>query len=191
MPRPVENADPSRRRPSAFVVLWAVAGIVGLTGIAGCSSGASGPPAAPPSAATSAAAPPDTTPPATCSVAAQPSAALCSAATEFRDAANHISSLDANAVGVEGVTAALQNLETAGKDLAAAAKAEFGPEVDDLATALGSLQSTITSLSDQASLSAKLGALTTSVSAVELAAVPIMDSAESDCPSVPPTVLPS
>jgi hypothetical protein len=190
MPRPAETADASRRRPSAFVVLWAV-GIVGLTGIAGCSSGASGPPAAPPPPVTSAAAPPVATPSATSSVVVQPSAALCSAATEFRVAANNISSLDANAVGVEGVKAALQKLETTGKDLAAAAKAEFGPEVDDLATALGSLQSTITSLSDQASLSAKLGALTTSVSAVEQAAAPIMDSAEGDCPSVPPAVLPS
>ena len=100
MPRSVQKADPSRRRPSAFVVLWAVAGLVGLTGIAGCSSGASAPPAAPPPAATSA--PPAAAPPAASSVAAQPSAALCSAATEFRVAANNISSLDANAVGVEG-----------------------------------------------------------------------------------------
>jgi hypothetical protein len=110
--------------------------------------------------------------------AAQPSAALCSAATEFRVAAKNISSLDAKAVGVDGVEAALQILETTGRNLAAAAKGDFEPEVDELATALGSLQSTITSLTDQSSLSAKLGAaLAASVGAVEQAAPPIVDSA--------------
>ena len=64
MPRPAETADPTGCRPSAFVVWGAVAGIVGLTGIAGCSSGSlSGPPAAPPPAVTSAASPPAAPPP--------------------------------------------------------------------------------------------------------------------------------
>jgi hypothetical protein len=85
------------------------------------------------------------------------------------------------------VRAALQNLETAGRNLVTAAGAQFRPDVENLTTALGSLQDTITSLSDQNSLSSKLGALAASVSEVEVAAAPIVESVQAGCPSVPST----
>jgi hypothetical protein len=174
MPRPLDTADPVCRGPWALVVLLGAAATFGLTAITGCSSGA----------------PPATSPPAASS-AAPISAALCSAAVDFQTAANNLSNLDATKVGVDGVKAALQKLQTAGNNLAIAAKAQFGPDVGKLTTALRSLQNTVTSLIDQTSLSSKLGALTTSVSAVEQAAAPIMNAARAGCPSVPPTVLPS
>jgi hypothetical protein len=154
----------------------AVAAIVAAAAIAGCASGgAPPPPAAPP------------TP-----VAPAPtySAALCSAAVEFQTAANAIVHLNATAVGTQGVKAALQNLQTAGRNLAAAAQDQFGPQLADLNQALASLQTTITGLTDQQSLSDKLGALTAAVSNVEQAAKPIMDSVRTGCPAVPPVEAP-
>lgn len=174
MHQPVDDAAHHRRRPSPLVVLLAAAGI-GLTGISACSSGTSSPPATTPTAASSAVP----------TSAAPTSAALCSAAADFRTATDAIGNLDANQVGVDGVKAALQNLETAGRNLATAAEAQFRPDVENLTTALGSLQDTITSLSDQSSLSSKLGALAASVSEVEVAAAPIMNSVEAGCPPVP------
>jgi hypothetical protein len=179
MPRSVVDVAHGSRRSSPLVVLLVVAGI-GSAAISACSSGTSSPPATAPTAATAAvsAAP---TP------AAPTSAALCSAAADFRTATDAIGDLDAEQVGVEGVRAALQNLETAGRNLVTAAGAQFRPDVENLTTALGSLQNTITSLSDQNSLSSKLGALAASVSEVEVAAAPIVESVQAGCPSVPPT----
>ena len=178
MPRPVVNAPHNSRRSSPIVVLLAAAGI-GLTGISACSSGTSSPPATTPTAAPASSAVPTS--------AAPTSAALCSAAADFRSATDAIGNLDANQVGVDGVRAALQNLETAGRNLVTAAGAQFRPDVENLTTALGSLQNTITSLSDQNSLSSKLGALAASVSEVEVAAAPIVESVQAGCPSVPST----
>ncbi len=90
-------------------------------------------------------------------------------------------------MGVDGVKAALENLQSAGRDLASAAGAQFGPDVDNLTTALGSLQGTLASLNDQTSLSTKLGALAASVGAVEAAAAPILNSARAGCPATPST----
>jgi hypothetical protein len=95
--------------------------------------------------------------------------------------------LDASKVGVQGVKATLQDLATAATNLADAAKDQFATQSADLRTALGSLQTTITGLTDQNSLSSKLGAITASVSGVEHAAQQIASSAKTTCPSVPPT----
>jgi hypothetical protein len=174
-PRPVDIASPAGRRPFAVVVRLGAAVILGLTAIVGCSGGASG--ASTPPATASA-----TTPP-TASSAAPTSAALCSAAGQFRAATAAIGAVDATKVGVEGVKAALQNLQSAGRDLVSAAGAQFGPDVDNLTTALGSLQDTLASLTDQTSLSTKFGALAASVGAVEQAAAPILNSARAGCPA--------
>ena len=179
MPQAVVNAAHHSRRSPPVVVLLAAAGI-GLTGISACSDGTSSPPATTPTAATAASSAVPTS-------AAPTSAALCSAAADFRSATGAIGNLDANQVGVDGVRAALQNLETAGRNLVTAAGAQFRPDVENLTTALGSLQDTITSLSDQNSLSSTLGALAASVSEVEVAAAPIVESVQAGCPSDPST----
>jgi predicted trehalose synthase len=158
-----------------LVVQLGAASIVGLTAIVGCSGGASGPP--PPAATASA------TSPSTASSAAPTSAALCTAVTQFRAAAAAIGNVDAAKVGVDGVKAALGNLQSAGRELATAAGAQFGPDADNLSTALGSLQATLASLTDQTSLSTKFGALAASVGAVEQAAAPIVNSARTGCPA--------
>ncbi|WP_433505438.1 hypothetical protein ACQP04_02365 [Pseudonocardia halophobica] len=148
--------------------------------LVGCSSQSAAPPSTPPA--------PPTTTSAPASAAYSPE--LCTAATEFQTAANAILQLDATKVGTEGVKAALQNLAAAGKKLANAAGSQFGPQVDALEQALGSLQTTIASIQDQATLSAKLGALTGSVAQVEAAAKPIVDSIRTGCPGVPPVATP-
>ncbi len=183
-PRLVGHAPPAGRGSWALVVRLGAASILGLTAIVGCSGGASGPPPTPP-AATSATAPPAASP--TASSTAPASAALCSAAAQFRAAAAAIGNVDATKVGVDGVKAALQNLQSAGRGLATSAGAQFGPDVDNLTTALGALQGTLASLTDQTSLSTKLGALTASVAAVEQAAAPILNSARAGCPATPST----
>jgi hypothetical protein len=99
--------------------------------------------------------------------------------------------LDASKVGTEGVKTALQNLGSAGRNLAADAKEQFAPDVASLNQAIDTLQVTTSGLSDQNSLSAKLGALTASVSGVEQAAKPIMDSVRTGCTSVPPVETPA
>ena len=65
---------------------------------------------------------------------AAPSADVCSAATEFQEAANALVDLDATQVGTDGVKQALQDLETAGSELAAAAEEQFAPQVAELET---------------------------------------------------------
>jgi ABC-type glycerol-3-phosphate transport system substrate-binding protein len=122
--------------------------------------------------------------------AGAPAAALCAAVNDFQAAAANLTKLDASS-GVDGVKAALRNLETAANDLANAAQSQFGPQVAALRQALSSLHTTIGSLSDQSSVSAKLGAITTSVSAVEQAASHIVDGARGSCPSVSATPLPT
>jgi hypothetical protein len=175
MPRPVGNAPPAGRGLWGLVVRLGAASIFGLTALLGCSGGASGSPTPPATAAATA--------PPTASSAAPTSAALCSAAAQFRAAAAAIGNVDAAKVGVDGVKAALQNLQSAGRDLATAAGAQFGPDVNNLTTALGSLQETLATLTDQTSLSAKFGALAASVGAVEQAAAPILNSARASCPA--------
>ena len=117
------------------------------------------------------------------------SAELSSAAAEYQTAANAIVNLNASQV-TDGVKKAPQDLETAAKNLGAAARQQFGPQVADLERAIASLRGTIAGLSDQDSLSTNLGKIAASVGAVEQAAKPIMDSVRSGCPSVPQAELP-
>ena len=176
------HADNTRRPGLRGRILarWAMAAVLACVAVAGCASGGAPAPAAPAPTTPATAAPPATY-----------SATLCTAATEFQTAANAIVQLDATKVGTEGVKTALQNLGSAGRNLVAAAKEQFGPEVANLSQAIDTLQSTAAGLSDQNSLSAKLGALTASVSGVEQAAKPIMDSIRTGCPSVPPVETPT
>lgn len=163
----------SRRRTIAGVAVRAVAAaVLGIAFVAGCSAPGAPPSAAPPAATTSA-------PPATYS------ADLCDAATQFQTSANAIVQLDATTVGAEGVKTALQNLADAAQALVTAAESQFAPQVAELEQTLGSLQTTITGISDETTLSAKLGALTASVAQVEAAAKPIVDSVRNGCTGVP------
>ena len=134
--------------------------------------------------------PPPVSTPAAPTSAAPLSAELCSAAAEYQTAANAIVTLNASQVGTDGVKKALQNLETAAKNLGAAAQQQFGPQVADLERAIASLRGTIAGLSDQDSLSTNLGKIAASVGAVEQTAKPIMDSVRSGCLSVPQAEMP-
>lgn len=176
------HADNTRRPGLSGRILarWAMAAALACVAVAGCASGGAPPPAAPPATTPATAAPPATY-----------SATLCAAAAQFQTAANAIVQLDATKVGTEGVKAALQNLGSAGRNLANEAKEQFGPQVDNLNQAIETLQVTTSGLSDQNSVSAKLGALTASVSGVEQAAKPIMDSVRTGCTSVPPVETPT
>jgi hypothetical protein len=118
------------------------------------------------------------------------SAELCSAAAEYQTAANALVQLDAKQVGTDGVKAALQDLQTATSNLAAAAQDQFEPQVAELEKAVASLRGTIAALSDQDSLSTNLGKIAASVGVVEQAAKPIVDSVRTGCPSVPPVETP-
>ena len=136
-----------------------------------------------------------TAPPPAVSTPAPTSAAplspeLCSAAAQYQTAANAILTLDATQVGTDGVKKALQDLETAAKNLGVAAHEQFGPQVTELERAIASLRGTIAGLSDQDSLSTNLGRIAASVGVVEQAAKPIVDSVRSGCPAVPGVELP-
>jgi hypothetical protein len=135
--------------------------------------------------------PPPPPPAAVPTTAATYSTELCSAAAEFQTTANAIVTLDATAVGVDGVKKALQDLETAANNLIAAAREQFGPQVAELERAVASLTGTIAGLSDQDSVSTNLGKIAASVGVVEQAAKPIMDSVRTGCPSVPPVETPA
>lgn len=156
----------------------AVAGILGVAVVAGCSSQPAPPPAAP------------AAPPAAATTVPAYSDELCSAARQFQTAANALVQLDATKVGTEGVKTALQDLVDSARNLGTAAGAQFGPQVDALQQALVSLQATVASIGDQQTLSAKLGALTASVGQVEAEAKPIVDSVRTGCTGVPPVELP-
>jgi hypothetical protein len=115
---------------------------------------------------------------------------LCAAAVEYQQAANAIVTLDAKAVGTDGVKKALQDLETAANNLIVAAQDQFGPQVAELERALASLRGTIAGLTDQDSVSTNLGKIAASFSVVEQAAQPIVDSVRTGCPSIPPVETP-
>jgi hypothetical protein len=140
---------------------------------------------------TGCAAAPAAGPAASAPTTASTTAVLCDAAADFQSAANELVELDAAAVGLDGVKAALENLRTAAGDLANAAQAEFAPQVEELQQAVVVLGTTIEGLQEQTDLSSKFGAVAASISGVEQAAAPIVESARADCPSVPPVSLPS
>lgn len=166
----ITMSNPVGRRAAAVLI---AATLLALSG-AGCSRATpSAPPATPPA--------PTTT--------ASTSAELCIAVADFRTATNQLTELDAVAVGLDGVKAALQNLGTAANELADAASAEFGPQAQDLKEAISALGGTVEGLQNQADLSSKLGEIATSVGEVEQAAAAIVDSAQAGCSSnsTPPT----
>ncbi len=86
--------------------------------------------------------------------------------------------------------AALQNVSAAGSDLADAAQSSFGPQVAALRQSVTALRSTVDGLQDQSDLASKFGALSASLSAVQQAAAPIVDSARGGCPAFPSASLP-
>jgi hypothetical protein len=131
---------------------------------------------------------PTTSPPASPKYSVQ----LCTEAAAYQMAANAIVTLDANAAGVDGAKKALLDLQTAANNLVAVAAAEnqFPPQVAELEKASTSLNATISGLTSQDSLSANIGKITASVSAVEQAARPIVDGVRPGCPSVPTAATP-
>ena len=170
----------SRRRTiGRAVVRAAVASLLGVAVVGGCSAPSTPPSTPPPPAAAPAAAAPGTYSP-----------ELCSAAAQFQTAGNAVSQLDATKIGTGGVKDALQNLADAGRALVTTAEAQFGPQVAELKQSVASLQNTIAGIGDQDNLSAKLGALTASVAQVEAAAKPIVDSVRTGCPGIPPVQTP-
>lgn len=152
------------------------AALLGCLVLAGCAGQTASPP--PPAAPPSASSPAPSTP-------ATFSSELCAAAAQYQQAANAIVNLDAGKVGTDGVKKALQDLETAANNLVVAAQEQFGPQVDDLKQAIASLRGTIAGLSSQDSVSTNLGKIAASISVVEQAAQPIVESVRTGCPSVP------
>jgi hypothetical protein len=171
--------EPERTYRKSTQTARFVAATLGCLVLAGCAGGSSTPP--PPTPTVSTPVPP---------APAAYSAELCSAAAQFQTAANALVSLDASRVGTDGVKNALQDLETAANNLIGAAQDQFGPQVAELEKALASLRGTIAGLTDQDSVSTNLGKITASVSIVEQAAKPIVDSVRTGCPSVPPVETP-
>ena len=151
---------------------WIVAAALACLVLAGCAGESSAPPPPPP-------------PPSVVATPATYSAQICSAAAEFQTAANAIVTLDATAVGVDGVKKALQDLQTAASSLRTAAQEQLGPQGAELERAIASLRGTIAGLTSQDSLSTNLGKIAASVAGVEQAAKPIVDSVRTGCPSVP------
>ena len=149
---------------------WVVAAALACLVLAGCAGESPPPPPPPPSVAPT---------PATYS------AEICSAAAEFQTAANAIVTLDATAVGVDGVKKALQDLQTAASSLRTELFLSGSPQGEELERAIASLRGTIAGLTSQDSLSTNLGKIAASVAGVEQAAKPIVDSVRTGCPSVP------
>jgi hypothetical protein len=135
-----------------------------------------------------------TAPPASTASTASPgySVQLCSEAVTYQTAANDVLTLDVSKAGTEGVKQALLDLQTATNNLVAVAANEkqFGAQLPALDKASTSLDTTVEGLGSQADPSASLGEITSSVSAVDQAAKPIMDSLRAGCPSVPPAETP-
>jgi hypothetical protein len=133
-----------------------------------------------------------TAPPASSTASQTYSVQLCSEATTFQTAANNVATLDVSKAGTDGVKQALLDLQTATNNLIAVATNEkqFGPQLPALEKASASLNVTTEGLGSQADPSASLGEITSSVTAVDQAAKPIMDSLRAGCPSVPPAATP-
>ena len=163
----------------------AAAACLALAGCAGQSAPTAPPPVSTPAAAAS-------TPRAATATLSAPTAStvplsptLCAAAAQYQVAANALLGLDATKVGTDGVKLALQNLAAAAEALTSAARDQFGPQVAELEQAVAALRGTVAGLTDQDSLSTNLGKIAVSVSGVEQAAQPIVDSVRSGCPAVP------
>jgi hypothetical protein len=170
---------PTRRRRT-WVSRFVVAAL-GCLVFPGCAGQSSNSPAATPTASG-----PASTASATYSVQ------LCSEAAEYQMAANTMATIDATTAGSDAVEKAVLDLQTATDNLIAVAAAEnqFGPQLAELEKASTSLDATIEGLPSQDNVPTNLGEITPSVTAVEQAAKPIINSLQSGCPSVPPAVTP-
>jgi hypothetical protein len=179
---PVTRDTTERACEKWSVAARLTAGALGCLVLAGC--GGAGSTTSPTTSGVSSAASPSS---------AQYSVQLCAEAAEYQTAANAIAPLDVSAAGIDGVKPALLDLQTATDNLIAVASAEnqFGPQVAELETASTSLDTTIAGLGGQNGAPADIGAVTASVSAVEQAAQPMMDSLRAGCPSVPPAAIPA
>lgn len=167
--------EPARRRTRGTRLTVAALGCLVVVGCAGEST-----------TATPAASGPASTAAATYSVQ------LCSEAALYQTAANDMAVVDVTTAGTDGVKKALLNLQTAANNLVAVAAAEnqFGPQVAELEAASTSLNTTIEDVANQDDASLNGDTITASVSAVEQAAKPMVDSLRGGCPSVPPAVTP-
>ena len=134
-----------------------------------------------------------TAPPASSTASATYSVQLCSEATTFQTAANDVATLDVSTAGTDGVKNALLDLQTATTNLIAVASNEkqFSAQLPALEKASASLNATIQGLDSQSDPSATAAETTASVTAVDQAAKPMMDSLRSGCPSVPPAETPA
>jgi hypothetical protein len=178
---PVTRSTTQRACEKWSVAAGLAAGALGCLVLAGCSG--AGSTASPTTSGMSTAVSPGS---------AQYSVQLCAEAAEYQTAANAIAPLDVSTAGIDGVKPALLDLQTATDNLIAVASAEnqFGPQVAELEAASASLDTTVAGLGGQNGAPADIGAVTASVSAVEQAAQPMMDSLRAGCPSVPPAAIP-
>jgi hypothetical protein len=126
--------------------------------IAGCSQATPGASAAPTVAGSSAA-----------SAAPGSSAAACQDLTAFKASVDELRALDLASLASDGVTAAVADVESAASSLAASAKAEAGPEVEALETAILGLKFAVVNLTSEETLVQKRAEIKAAVVGVDQA----------------------
>ena len=86
-------------------------------------------------------------------------------------------------VGVSSLTAALTNVQSAAEALAVSGRELVGTPVSNLLTSVQALQTTLTGLGDQPSLSAKLVAVKAALEQIKTAASAVDSALATTCPA--------
>jgi hypothetical protein len=131
---------------------------IAVFAIAGCSQATPGASAAPTVAGSSAA-----------SAAPGSNATACEDLAAFRTSVDELRALDLASLASDGVTAAVADVESAASSLAASAKAEAGPEVEALETAILGLKFAVVNLSSEETLVQKRAEIKAAVDGVDQA----------------------
>jgi len=105
---------------------------------------------------------------------------VCAAVASLKSALSSLKDLDLKAVGTNGLTTAVDAVQTAAANLATALTGGASPELTAFQTSLADLKATVSGLSSDASVVEKASAIRTAIKAVQ-AAGSDLEAAIPDC----------
>ena len=107
--------------------------------------------------------------------------AYCSDLTDFKDAVSELTDVQVVQNGVSSLTAAVDKVETTGRQLVSSAKSEFAPQTSALEGSLTALSATSKQLANPQTAKAALAAVPAEVQAVKTSFDALSNSAKTKC----------
>jgi len=106
---------------------------------------------------------------------------VCDQKEALDQSVEDLTNLDAIASGTDGLTAALEVVQTDLEDLAQTVSADIQPEVEGLETAVSDAEETLSSIGDDASLSEQIDAVQEALTGIGTAAAALGESLQNEC----------